>query len=173
MEQAHLLNSVRTSHWLEQGGSRREGGGERRARQREGKILKRRFTFFLSLPISSLPSLGGCERAEQRGRHKVRETKGAKQREWKRVCVWVTLCVTCSVMLVWLPLPLQPASLAVRKRNVFRWNESLSRFTMWMWDSNFQTFAGRIPRKKEQGPESRAGPAGWPPVSLYCWDSLA
>lgn len=76
-------------------------------------------------------------------------------------------------MLVWLPLPLQPASLAVRKRNVFRRNESLNRFTMWMWDSNFQTFAGRIPRKKEQGPESIAGPAGWPPVSLYCWDSFA
>lgn len=38
---------------------------------------------FLSVPTSSLPSLGGFEITEQRRRRKVRETKGAKLREWK------------------------------------------------------------------------------------------
>jgi len=64
--------------------ARREEGGKgrerARARQTGVEILKRRFAVFLfSLPISSLPSLEGCERAEQRGRRRERETKRAKQ----------------------------------------------------------------------------------------------
>lgn len=158
-------------------GGRRENEGDEQQQDKEqgrhrGDALLCFFSFFFS--TFSLLSLGGCERADQRRRHKIRETKGGKaERMQANVSVWVTVCLTCSVMLVWLPLALQPASLAVRKRNVFRRNESLNRFTMWMWDSNFQTFAGRIPRKKEQRLESLAGPAGWPPVRLHCWDCPA
>lgn len=161
-------------------GARREEEGERDERERDRE--KGRFCrdatvllFFFSLSPHFLTSLpwrlwkGRTERETQSKRDKG----GKAERMKANVSAWVTLCVTCSVMLVWLPLPLQPASVTVRKRNVFRRNESLNRFTMWMWDSNFQTFAGRIPRKKEQRPESLAGPAGWAPVSSYCRDSLA
>lgn len=119
-----------------------------------------------------LPSLPGrlwtgrTERKRQWKRDKRGEAERMKASVCVYVCVWHALSCRCC-----LPLPLQPASLAVRKRNVFRRNDSLNRFTMWMWDSNFQTFAGRIPRKKEQRPESLTGPAGWPPVCSHCWDS--
>lgn len=100
--QAHLLHRVRTSHWLE-GGGRREEGGQRRsaARQRETARYWRDASLFcfvlffssLSLSISSLRSLGGCERAEQRGRRKIIETKGAKPRGWKQMWMCEWLCV--------------------------------------------------------------------------------
>lgn len=38
---------------------------------------------FLSVLVPSLHSLGGFESTEQGGRHKVRETKGEKLKEWK------------------------------------------------------------------------------------------
>lgn len=146
--------------------SESETDGERGRFWREASLFC--FVFFSPHFLTSLPRRlrkGRTESEAQSTRNKTGKAEGMKA----NVSVWATLCVTCSVMLVWLPLPLRPASLSVRKRNVFRRNESLNRFTMWMWDSNFQTFAGRIPRKKEQRPESLAG--GWPPVSLYCWDS--
>lgn len=83
MELAHLLNRVRTSHWLEQWGRRRAGGGER-ARQRE--TLKRRFSLSFFFPpslhfLTSLPRRlwkGSTKRETQ-----SRRDKGGKAERMK------------------------------------------------------------------------------------------
>lgn len=170
MEQAHLLNRVRTSHWLERSAKQKEGerGTQVRARQWEVRPWERQcsFLFFFSCLrfLTSLPKRLWRARPE-RGKHKVRDGEGKAERikggAHVRDCVEHALSCWCDCH----RLSNQRCRLSEKKK-VFQWNESLNRFTMWMWDSNFQTFAGRIPRKKEQGPESRAGPAGWPPVNL-------
>lgn len=175
-----LAYCVRQTHLLQRqdiplgggkkGGRRREGKGRKTtARQRTRGKPKRHVTglFLILFPLPSffLVCLPGRLWKGRRVRHtpNLRDKVGGGHRredESEPVSVWVTLCVTCSVMLLRLLwLPLWPASLAFRKRNVYQRNDSLNWFTMWMWDSNFQTFAGRIPRKKEQRPESLAGPA--------------
>lgn len=124
--QAHLLHRVRTSHWLE-GGGRREGGQRRSAaRQRETARYWRDaslfcFVFFFFLPLYFLTSLPGrfwkgrTERETQNNRDKG----GKAERMKANVNVWVTLCVTCSVMLVRLPLPPQPASFGCQEKECF------------------------------------------------------
>lgn len=146
----------------------REGEEDDQQQDRGRRETEETLHYFFPCPSLFLTSLPGrlwkgrTERATQNKRDKGGWAKKMKTN------LWVTLCVTCSVMLLWRLLPLQPALLPVRKRNVYQRNESLNWFTMWMWDSNFQTFAGRIPRKKEQRPKSLSGPA----VCSHCWHSL-
>lgn len=63
-------------------GVRREAGRGGRDEQTERRRAKETLQLFLSLSASSLPSLWGCERAEQKERRNVRETKGGGQ-GWK------------------------------------------------------------------------------------------
>lgn len=158
---------------------REEGGKARKtisSKSRESKTETEEtlycFLFHTSFLLPKFPPW-----AEQTGREK--QERQRKKKGWRggraesvnaNLWVWLTLCVqhalSCCCDCGWL---LQPASSAFRKRNVYAKNESLNQFTMWMWDSNFQAFAGRIPRKKEQQPESLVGPAGWPPACWHRW----
>lgn len=64
------------------------------------------FCFFFSSPhfLTSLPGRLWKGRTERQTQSK-RDKGGKTERMKANVSVWVTRCVTCSVMLVWLPLP--------------------------------------------------------------------